>query len=65
MAQGKKKCDPPAHGDHMKHFGEAMEDALNNWSGQGDQNLNVTFQMTVSPNPGGVKEYRVIIGGGP
>jgi hypothetical protein len=65
MAEGKKKCDPPAHGNHMKHFEEAMENALQNWNGGDDQNLDVKFQMTVSPNPGGVKEYRVIIGGGP
>ncbi len=64
MPEGKKKCDPPAHGNHMHHFDEAMEDALDKFDGGGDQNLSVTFQVTVSPNPGGIKEYRVIIGGG-
>jgi hypothetical protein len=61
MAEGKKKCDPPSHGNHMKNFEDAMQNALENWSGNGDENLNVRFQMTVSPNPGGVKEYRVVI----
>jgi hypothetical protein len=65
MPEGKKKCDPPAHGNHMHHFDEAMDDALSKFQGGGDQNMEVTFQVTVSPNPGGVKEYRVIIGGGP
>jgi hypothetical protein len=48
----------------MKHFDEAMEDALENWNGQGDPTLDVKFQVVVSPNPGGVKEYRVLIGDG-
>lgn len=61
MAQGKKKCDPPAHGNHMHHFDEAMEDALDNWHGSSDANMKVTFEATVSPNPGGIKEYRVTI----
>jgi hypothetical protein len=64
MPTGKKHCDPPSHGNHMKHFDEAMEDALDNWNGQGDPTLDVKFQVVVSPNPGGVKEYRVLIGDG-
>ena len=62
MGQGKKKCDPPAHGNHMHHFEEAIEDALAHTNGS-DQAQGVTFQMIVSPNPGGVKEYIVNIGG--
>lgn len=62
MAQGKKHCDPPSKDNHMKNFDDAMKEALRNWNGQGDQNLDVKFQVTVSPNPGGIKEYRVIIG---
>lgn len=64
MAQGKKKCDPPSHGNHMKHFEEAMDDALQNWHGSSNEDLNVSLQVTVSPNPGGIKEYRVTIGEG-
>jgi hypothetical protein len=63
MGQGKKKVDPPAHGQHMKHFDDAMEDALNN-TNPGEAAQSVTFQVVVSPNPGGVKEYIVTIGGG-
>ena len=61
MGEGKKKCDPPAHGNHMKNFDDAMNDALDNTNpSAGPQ--SVTFQVIVSPNPGGIKEYRVIIG---
>jgi hypothetical protein len=61
MAHGKKKPDTPSKRDHMKNFDEAMQDALKNWSGKGDQPVTVTLQVSVSPNPGGVKEYHVII----
>lgn len=61
MGEGKKKCDPPAHGNHMKNFDDAMNDALDN-TNPSDRPQTVTFQVIVSPNPGGIKEYRVIIG---
>lgn len=64
MAQGKKTFDQPAHGNHMQHFDEAMNAALANWNGQDGQPVEVTFQLKVSPNPGGVKEYIVNIAGG-
>ena len=62
---GHKKCDSPSHGNHMHHFEEALDDALEQWNAGDPTNMNVTFEMTISPNPGGVKEYRVTIGGGP
>lgn len=62
MARGKKPCNPPSKDNHMKNFEDAMKDALRNWNGDGDENQPVRFEVTVSPNPGGIKEYRVIIG---
>jgi hypothetical protein len=62
MGQGKKPCNPPAHGNHFKNFDDAMEDALRNTS-PSENPQTVTFQVIVSPNPGGVKEYIVNIGG--
>jgi hypothetical protein len=47
----------------MRHFDEAMENALEN-TNPSDGAQSVTFQVIVSPNPGGVKEYIVNIGGG-
>jgi hypothetical protein len=61
MAEGKKKCDPPSHGNHMHHFEEALADALDKWNGSPDQNAQVSFQTKLTPNPGGVKEYKVTI----
>jgi hypothetical protein len=62
MGQGTKKMDHPTHDHHMDHFSEAMEDALRN-TDSAEQPQSVTFQVLVSPNPGGVKEYIVNIHG--
>jgi hypothetical protein len=62
-ASGKKEINPPSHGNHMQHFDEAMNQALANWDGTGNQPMLITFQVVLSPNPGGVKEYIVNIGG--
>jgi hypothetical protein len=59
---GKKVFDQPSHGNHMQHFDEAMNQALANWNGGGNQPSDVTFQVVLSPNPGGVKEYIVQVG---
>jgi hypothetical protein len=70
MAHGRfpsdgSKLNPPWKKDHMQGFEEAMKDALKGWQASQDQDVGVTFQVTVSPNPGGIKEYRVTVGGGP
>lgn len=64
MASGKKEINPPSHGNHMQHFDEAMNAALQNWNGSGGQPVSVTLQVVVSPNPGGVREYIVNVGDG-
>jgi hypothetical protein len=61
MPTGKHRPERAAKKDHMINFEAAMKDALNQWSGTKDEDPRVVFEMTVSPNPGGVKEYRVII----
>ena len=47
--------------DHAKGMEEALKDALNNWSGEQDQNVTVKFGFKVTPNPGGVKQYTATI----
>ena len=61
MATGKHPVNPPAHNDHVKNFDKAMKNAFDNWSGNGETDVTLTFEATVTPNPGGVKEYRVVI----
>jgi hypothetical protein len=45
----------------MANFDLAMKDALQNWNASGDKDHQVVFEVTVSPNPGGIREYRVTI----
>jgi hypothetical protein len=60
-AKGHDKPDHPSHDRHMEHFDAAMKDALTHWDG-GQKTVRVTLEATVSPNPGGVKEYFVTLG---
>jgi len=64
MPTGRHTPASPAKKDHMANFELAMKDALQNWNGS-EKNHNVAFEVTVSPNPGGIKEYRVTITEGP
>jgi hypothetical protein len=64
MPTGKHRPGTPAKKDHMANFELAMKDALDRWNAQGDGDHRVAFEVTVSPNPGGIKEYRVVIGDG-
>jgi hypothetical protein len=59
---GKKHFDQPKKDHHCEHFEEAFNDALRQVQGE-VTGAPVTFEVDLSPNPGGVKEYRVIIGG--
>jgi hypothetical protein len=43
----------------MHHFEVALNDALGQWAWE--EPAKVTFEVTISPNPGGIKEYRVIL----
>jgi hypothetical protein len=62
MPTGKKTLTTASKSNHMNNFEEAMKEALKGWSGSRDEDVPVRFEVTVTPNPGGVKEYRVIIG---
>jgi hypothetical protein len=65
MPTGKHRPATPAKKDHMANFELAMKDALDGWNAHGDVDQRVTLEVTVTPNPGGIKEYRVVIGEGP
>ena len=60
MAEGKKKFDTPQKDKHMVNFEAALKNALEDWEPSKDRNeAKVTFEVSVSPNPGGIKEYRI------
>jgi hypothetical protein len=58
---GKRAVQPPEKNQHMKHFDDALKDALQRWDPSDGTPLQVTFEIDVTPNPGGIKEYRVTI----
>jgi hypothetical protein len=56
--------------DHEKHFGFAIQDALNRWAASSDADqdeslqtldVRVVLEATITPNPGGVSQYRATI----
>lgn len=64
MPKGSKKCDPPSKANHMHHFDEALADALSKWNPGDPTDVSVTLEVVIAPNPGGVVEYIVNVGGG-
>lgn len=55
------QISPPEKKAHMKHFDKALEDALSQWQPSDGTDVEITFHASVTPNPGGIKEYRVKI----
>jgi hypothetical protein len=58
---GTNRFEAPQKSNHMRNFEVALQRALDQFDGE-EQDAPVVFQVDVSPNPGGVKEYRVIVG---
>ena len=54
--------DPPEKSLHMRHIDKALKDALRKWQPSDGEEIEITFQASVTPNPGGIREYRVTIG---
>ena len=55
---GSKDVHPPEKVQHAQHLNDALTDALRNWS-QGDPTeVIIRFEASISPNPGGVGQYR-------
>jgi hypothetical protein len=46
---------------HMDNFEKALKHALKHWSSGGS--MTVEFQASITANPGGIREYRVVLKG--
>jgi hypothetical protein len=55
------EINPPEKNEHMKHFDKALKEALRQWQPSDGADIEVLFHASVSPNPGGIREYRVTI----
>jgi hypothetical protein len=64
MAYYKKGVDdvrPPEKTNHLPHFNNALTKALAAWQPGDPTEVDVLFQASISPNPGGVGQYRIIL----
>jgi hypothetical protein len=51
---------------HTQNLNAALTDALKNWKAEeGPPNAILQFEATISPNPGGVSQYRCRLVPGP
>jgi hypothetical protein len=55
---GTKDVRPPEKLQHTQNLNAVLAEALQNWN-QGDPtNVIIQFEASISPNPGGVSQYR-------
>ena len=59
MPNGDHRPPRPERDRHFPNFDQAMADALRNWDAKDGTELTVTLRVSISPNPGGVSQYRV------
>ena len=57
---GTHDVDPPEKLHHTANLNAALADALRKWDG-GAAEVVVRWEATISPNPGGIGQYRVIL----
>jgi hypothetical protein len=63
---GKINMPQPEKHQHTQHLNDVLSDALNNWDPNTDpSNVIIQFEATISPNPGGVSQYRCRLVPGP
>ena len=60
---GHHAVDPPEKNQHAPNWDKALRNALDQWNRGDPENVQITFEASISPNPGGIKEYRVSISG--
>jgi hypothetical protein len=58
---GKEDVRPPEKQQHMQHLNAALTKALNAWNPEDGTEVVIRFEATVTPNPGGVSQYRVVL----
>ena len=60
-AKGHDDARPPEKHQHLQHLNEALSDALHNWNPADGSEVVIRFEATITPNPGGVSQYRVVL----
>jgi hypothetical protein len=62
---GAKDVRPPEKTQHTQHLNDVLREALQDWNPGDNPNMIVQFEVTISPNPGGVSQYRCRLVPGP
>jgi len=55
---GSKDVHPPEKNQHTQHLNDVLADALQKWNPGDGTDMIIQFQASISPNPGGVSQYR-------
>jgi hypothetical protein len=62
---GTEDVHPPEKHQHTQHLNSALSKALADWNPEDGSEVVIRFEATVSPNPGGVSQYRCVLQPGP
>jgi hypothetical protein len=61
-AEGKSEAHPPEKHNHAPHLNAALSEALKNWDPQQHaREVRIRIEASISPNPGGIGQYRVFL----
>jgi len=58
---GTKDVHPPEKLQHAQHLSDALADALRKWEAGDPTEVTLRFEASISPNPGGVHQYRCFL----
>jgi hypothetical protein len=58
---GKVNPPHPEKKEHTKNLNDALSDALEKWNPGDGAEVVIKIEASVTPNPGGISQYRVIL----
>jgi hypothetical protein len=58
---GHEDVHPPEKNQHTQHLNAALTKALQQWDPADGTEVTITFEASISPNPGGVSQYRAVL----
>jgi hypothetical protein len=58
---GHHDVQPPEKTQHTQHLNAALTKALREWDPADGNEVTIKFEATISPNPGGISQYRVVL----
>jgi hypothetical protein len=58
---GKVNPHPPEKKEHTKNLNDALSDALEKWNPGDGAEVVIKIEATLTPNPGGISQYRIVL----